>query len=142
MNPQEFVEISNANNSFESIVELNKSFIEWVINHAEPQNVPSKVSVDQGTFSVAGFGFTAKAVPRAIRLTTGAFAMEFVFLVDTENDEVEVSRFYLTDAGKLVADANNLNSTLADYNNIYIAKFICGKVLQGILKSKILAASS
>lgn len=142
MNPQEIADISNANNSFKSIVELKNSFIEWVINHAEPQNVPSKVSVDQGTFSVAGFGFTAKAVPRAIRLTTGAFAMEFVFLVDIENDEVEVTRFYLTDDGKLVADATNLNSTLTDYNSMYIAKFICGRVLQGILKSKILAARS
>ena len=142
MNPQEIAEISNAKNSFDSIVGLNKSFIEWVISHAEHQSVPSKVSVDQGTFSVAGFGFTARAVPRAIRLTTGAFAMEFVFLVETENDKVEVSRFYLTDVGKLVADVNNLNSTLTDYNSFYIAKIICGKVLQGILKSKILAASS
>ena len=142
MNPQEIVEILNANNSFESIVGLNNLFIEWVISHAEPQNVPSKVSVDQGTFSVAGFGFTAKAVPRAIRLTPGAFAMEFVFLVDSENEEIEVSRFYLTEVGKLVADATNLNSTLTDYNNMYIAKFICGRVLQGILKSKILAARS
>jgi hypothetical protein len=142
MNPQEIVEISNANNRFESIVGQNKSFIEWVISRAEPQNVPSKVSVDQGTFSVAGFGFIAKAVPRAIRLTTGAFAMEFVFLVNSENEEIEVSRFYLTDDGELVEDANNSNSTLAGYKNTHIATIICINVLQGIIKSKLFAARS
>lgn len=140
MNSQEIVEISKSNTSLGSIAELNESFIEWVTSHALPQKIPSKVLVEQGTFSVAGFGFTAKAVPRAIRLMTGAFAMEFVFLVDSENDEIEVFRFYLTDDGKLVADATNLDSTLADYNNLHIAQFICGRVLQGTLKSKLFAA--
>ena len=89
---------------------------------------------------MAGFGFTAMAMPRAIRLITGTFAMEFVFLIDSENDETEVFRFYLTDDGKLVADATNLDSTLIDYNNLHVAEFICGRVLQGILKSKLFAA--
>lgn len=140
MNQQTKVEVSNANTRFDSIVEINKSFIQWVTTNCVPQSVPSKVLVDQGTFSVAGFGFTAKAVPRAIRMMTGDFAMEFVFLVDSENDEIEVFRFYLTDCGRLVSDATNLNSSMADYNNIYIARIICLGVLQGILKSKLLAA--
>jgi len=140
MNPTEITEISNANNRLNSIAELNKSFIEFVISRPVSQNDSSKVLVEQGALYVAGFGFTAMAMPRAIRLITGTFAMEFVFLIDSENDETEVFRFYLTDDGKLVADATNLDSTLTDYNNLHVAEFICRRVLQGILKSKLFAA--
>jgi hypothetical protein len=140
MNHQEIFEVSNVVKRLYSIAELNKSFIKFVMSRSVSQNGPSKVLVDQGALSVAGFGFTARAMPRAIRLITGTFAMEFVFLVDSENAETEVSRFYLTDDGKLVADATNLDSTLIDYNNLHVAEFICGRVLQGILKSKLFAA--
>jgi hypothetical protein len=142
MNHQEIFEVSNVVTRLYSIAELNKSFIEWLTNHGEPENFPVKVSADQSTLSVAGFGFTAKAVPRAIRLTTGTFAMEFVFLVESENDEIEVSRFYLTDDGRLVDDVTNSESTLTEYKNIYVAKFICVRVLQGILQSQLLVARS
>lgn len=142
MNHQIVAEILDAKAGLDLIAQLNKSFIELLTNHAEPENFPGKVSADQRTLSVAGFGFTAKAVPRAIRLTTGTFAMEFVFLVESENHEIEVSRFYLTNDGRLVDDVTNSESNRIEYKNIYIAKFICVRVLQGILKSKLLTARS
>ena len=142
MNPQDIVNISNNKSRLEAILELNKTFLEWVSSHSVPQELPSKVQVDQGTLSVSGFGFAATAAARPVRMTTGAFAIEYVFFVHDGEEKIEVSRFYLTDNGRLAADESTSNIGLTDFNNTYIAKFICGRVLLGILSSKLLAPRS
>ena len=139
MNPQDIVNISNSKSRLDAILELNKTFLEWVSSHSAPQDLPSKVQVAHDTLSVDGFGFAATAAARPVKMTAGAFAIEYVFFVGSGEDRIEVSRFYLTDNGRLAADEKTSDIGLTDFNNTYIAKFICGRVLLGILSSKLLA---
>ena len=68
--------------------------------------------------------------------------MEYAFYVPHLGSELEISRFYLTTNGHIVADEATADTRLGHFQNNYVARLICGRVLKGLLESKFFSPRS
>jgi hypothetical protein len=140
MNSNSVAELANAKSNLESTTELNQRFLDFALIRSSPAGIATKLEVLDQKLVISGFGRTAEATARAVRLPGTDFAMEYAFLVKDGESNVEVWRFYLTPVGQ-VAETLDDPASICDFNNDYIAKHICGRVLLGILQSPLFAPS-
>jgi hypothetical protein len=138
MNQGQLIEIHNANNRITSVSDLNNSFLEIAKAQPAPIDIPSKLEFKNQSILVKFAGHTAEAVPRLVKTLDGDFAYEYVFIVqhrDMDGDrEVEVWRFYFLSGGRLTESLADQNP-ICDFDNNYVAKILCGRVLSGMLNS-------
>jgi len=138
MNDRVFLEIVNAENSIDTIRKLNVKFLEFAREHSTPERLPTKLEVTDEGITVHCFGHNAEAKHRVVRTGDGEFLIEYVFLVAQDEDRHEVFRFYLTTDGGLY-ESLEPSSRICDFNNQYLAKHICFRILSSVLKSSIFA---
>ena len=138
MNHPQIVEIANAQNSISVAADLNFQFLQHCAQHPTPQEFKTRLEIKGTQISVSGFGHTATAEARLIRTENGMYAAEYVFSAPLGEKSVEVWRCYVVSNGCLAADPS-AQVIICDYNNAYIAKYICGPILLGILGSSLLA---
>jgi hypothetical protein len=141
MNLQEVIKVANANNSLSVARDLNSNFLAHCAKNGTQQEFATAIEVSEQSLSIAAFGYKARANARHVRTSDGRFSTEYVFRVRTGETETEVSRFYLTTDGRVAEDVQG-QTAICDYNNLYLAKHICGRVLLGTLRSSLFAASS
>lgn len=140
MNHQQIVEIANAKKSLSVATDFNQRFLSHCESNATPQELATQLQVVGSQISIQSFGYLASAVCRFVRAPEGGFAAEYIFRVPFNDEQLEVWRCYLSTNGRIVEDLNGSDS-VCDYNNTYIAKHICGRVLLGVLRSAVFAAS-
>jgi len=136
MNQQEVIEVANANNSLSVTRDLNSNFLVQCAKNGTPQEFATAIEVADQSISISVFGHTARANARFVRTPNGSFSAEYVFRVPMGETAIEVYRFYLTSNGRVAEDVQG-QSTICDYDNLYIARHICGRVLLGTLRSRL-----
>ena len=136
MSQQQIIDISNANKAIGTIEKLNLVFLDHCEMHATSKEFSTALKLADNMISIDAFGNLANAKGRRVRSPSGEFFFEYIFRVAVEECGVEIWRFYLTSNGLIVRDLET-QSNVCDYNNIYIAKHLCGNVLAGVLQSNI-----
>ena len=134
MNQEMALEIANAHNRIKSIHEQHATFLQHLSEHAEPEGLPAKITIQDQSVTVNCFGNAITAEPKVVMDDEGFFAIEYVFYVREEENEEELWRFYLTSNGRLVSRLEQ-DSPICDFNNRYVAKYICGPVMNAALDS-------
>lgn len=136
MNRELVIKIANAHNGIKLAQETWGKFLDHLKNHTDPEDVPSKISVSDGFISVDCFGTTISAAPRTVSDGAGGFAIEYVFYTSEFQESEEVWRFYLTSGGHLASSLEQQDN-ICDFDNRFIAKYICLAVLNNALESSI-----
>ena len=140
MNDDDLLTITNAHNRIERIRELGDQFIEHVAGNLVPEGIPATLDVDNTSLRVTAFGKTLTAEPRVVR-SQADYLLEYVFEAKIGDDEiVQVATFYLSLDGHLYSDSECENR-VCDYNNRFIAKYICGNVALGAINSRLFEPS-
>ena len=127
-------EISNADRYINEIYKLLTDFLAYLDNHAEPEVVPGRIVVQDKTISIECYGFRLSANPRVVRDEQGYFAVEYIFYAREEEVEEELWRFYLTEDRRLRVSIDG-DDSLCDFDNRFVARYICVPVMQAALKS-------
>ncbi|CAM4136869.1 hypothetical protein [Roseateles saccharophilus] len=140
MNHQQIVEIANATNRLGAAADLNQRFLAHCASNATPQEFNTQLQVNDSQITIQSFGYMASAACRFVRASDGRFAAEYVFRVPFEDKQVEIWRCYLSADGRIVEDLSG-KDPVCDYDNAYIAKHICGRVMLGVLRSALFASS-
>ncbi|MGR4068639.1 hypothetical protein [Billgrantia sp. C5P2] len=135
MSQDEVVTIAKAKRRIEAVLETNDGFLENARTNAVPRDIPTKLEFGSDDVFVDVFGYRILSKPRVVRVGDD-FYMEYRFLVRFEDEEHEVTRFYVG-AGGLVYEDLESESKMCDYNNEYIASLICSRVALGLLKSPV-----
>jgi len=128
-------EISKASHDIEVIKALNESFLKRVKSNALQQDVTSRPEISEGEMAVPCLEYVAKAVPRIVKTNGTDFAVEYVFYVKQQDEQIEVCRFYLTNDGRITQSLAQPHITLFECQNYYIAQNIHTCVLHGALHS-------
>ena len=139
MNHDELATIAKAKHRIDALHSTNDKFIENARTHAEPRDVPTKLEFEGDAMVVRIFGFEARSKPRVVR-EEDDFYMEDCFLVAFNDEEHELTRFYVG-AGGLVYEDLESGDTMCDYNNEYIASHVCSRVAIGLLKSPVFSVA-
>jgi hypothetical protein len=138
MNKQVVIEIANAKNRIDTIQELNAKFLAHAHEHSTPQGILTKLEVTGHGIAVHCFGYNAETKTRVVQTSDGEFSIEYVFFIAQDEDRHEVWRFYLRADGRLYESPES-PSGICDFNNQYVATYICSHLLFSVLKSPIFA---
>jgi len=138
MNKEIALKIINANGRIETLRELNTRFLQHLAKNCQPERVPGKITVEENKISIDCFGYTAVAESRVVDSGDRVFWMEYVFSVNEHDLEYELWRFYLSPNGYLETLPNN-GDHICDYDNRYVADYICKAVLHSALGSMLFA---
>ncbi|CAM0557915.1 hypothetical protein EHLJMEHL_03006 [Vreelandella titanicae] len=134
MNQEIAIKVTNAHNRIKLVRETLGKFLDHLKSHTDPEGLPSKISIEDGVISVDCFGTAISAVPRTVSDGASRFAIEYVFYNGEAKKSEEVWRFYLTSEGYLVNTLERQDS-ICDFDNRFIAKYICLSVLSNALDS-------
>ena len=95
------LEIKNANNEINKLLDLNKIFLTKELANSTPQQIPFKLEASESGIIVQFFGcYTVAARPRIVRLERGGdFVVEYIFFIEQFDERHEIWRFYLTPQG-------------------------------------------
>lgn len=140
MNHREIAVISNTFRAFERINGLNQRFLEHATQYSATQDLDTKLEINADAVQISCFGLTAEAKSRIVKDKNGDFVAEYLFFVQRLESAIEVWRFYLTSDGRLSDDPEGTNA-LCDFNNLAIARNICGPVIMGMLNSELFVPS-
>jgi hypothetical protein len=140
MNHQDIVALANAKNALDAMEEKNLLFLQHCNRNGTPSDIQTRLDVSGITLRVDCFGKMAEATCRYVRTVAGGFAAEYVFRIAHGDTSVEAWRCYVTSNARLATDPEG-QVTICDCDNSYIAKHICGSVLQGVLQSSAFAVS-
>ena len=138
MNDQVVIEIANAKNRIDTVQKLNAKFLAYAQEHSTPQGIPTKLEVTAHEIGVHCFGHKVETKPRVVQTSDGEFSIEYVFFIAQDEDQHEVWRFYLK-ADERLYESLESPSGICDFNNQYVAKYICSHLLLSVLKSPIFA---
>lgn len=128
--------VANAHNRIKTARETCDRFVEHLKSHTDPGGVPGRVFIENGIISVDCFGQVISAAPRTVADGDSGFAIEYVFCSSESEESEEVWRFYLTSGGRLVYSLEQKDH-ICDFDNRFVAKYICLQVLNNALDSSV-----
>lgn len=134
MNQQQITEIHNAYNRITNVTGIKDLFLQNIRTNAIPENLPTKVIIDNERIIINCFGNNAIASPRCVSDGQGMFFIEYVFFGDTCEDSYEIWRFYISPNNRICENTNE-TSPVCDVTNPHIAYYICSKVMLSALHS-------
>jgi hypothetical protein len=134
MQPVQIANLRNTADSLQRLWDLNKKFLAHATAHSTTAELSSALQVSGNSICIDCFGHLASATSRAVRDGVNSYLIEYAFLASIDGESVEVTRFYLSENGRLL-DAPQAANAICDYNNTYVAKHICGLALLGALAS-------
>ena len=138
MQNNEIVVIKNAKDALDQIKMLNDKFLKQSKASAIPNSIPSSLQISGNDVSIDCFGHLATAKPRPVCTSNKSYFMEYVFFVPFSDLLIEVTRFYLSENGKIL-DAPTDQVSICDFDNTHIARHLCVRALLGFLASPLLA---
>ena len=137
MNREIELEITNAARYIQEIKELLNDFLAHLDGHADPEVVPGRIVVQDQTISIECYGgLSLRADPKVVKDGRGDFAIEYVFCAREGESEEELWRFYLTEDRRLRVSIDG-DDSLCDFDNRYVAGYICVPVMHAALSSLI-----
>lgn len=139
MTQDELAIIAGAKHRIETVLSTNEGFLENARSHATPRDVPTKLEFDGDSVIVEIFGHKAFSSSRVVRAGND-FYMEYQFVVRFNEEDHELTRFYVGGGGLVYLDLES-ETTMCDYNNEYIASHICSRVAIGLLKSPVFSVA-
>jgi hypothetical protein len=140
MQRENITTIANARSALEKITSRNQKFLQHVAAHKVAPEILASLEIAEDRLEIDCFGHLATATPRPVRSVDDLYFMEYVFIVQYAEKEIEVTRFYLSDHGNIVDKPSSLDA-ICDYKNLSIARHLCGRALLGALKSALFSPS-
>jgi len=134
----DIIAIANAKAALEVIKAMNHEFITHAKAHATHPSISSSLKMSGDDLEIDCFGHVATAKPRPVCTSNNSYFMEYAFTVPLGDRMIEVTRFYLSEDGRILDDPTDQLS-VCDYNNTQIALHLCGRALLGFLASPLLA---
>jgi hypothetical protein len=120
--------VNAASQAIDRAIARNTKFIEHVKANCQLDNIDSaKFKASDKGIAIEWRGYTISATPRLVRWDA-EYAMEYQFRLG----EYRLWHFSLTAEEQVVGPSEGL---LGDANNLYIAREICLRVINGLLDS-------
>ncbi len=136
MNSHRHIESLNNLSWYESIFDQHRLFLGNLKLNPTCADLKKDVEIIDNGICVSAFGYTAEAIPRAVKYNNNFF-IEYIFFISNGELKEEVWRFYLDETCVLGSPEGQTH--ICDIQNKYIAKHICGRVLLGILNSSLIS---
>src|SRR5690625_6661210 len=125
MTQDELAIIAGAKHRIETVLSTNEGFLENARSHATPRDVPTKLEFDGDSVIVEIFGHKAFSSSRVVRAGND-FYMEYQFVVRFNEEDNELTRFYVGGGGLVYLDLESettidLNSTRMNSSHVAIS---------------------
>lgn len=139
MSQKEINSLSNARQRMERLNETHARFCAHLSQSGTSQRFPDPLTIENLEISTVAFGKPLRASPRIVRSGEREFAVEYTFAHHSGEEVTPIWRFYLVEDGYLLADLENPQSRICDFNYQHIADSLLIPLNLATVESKLFA---
>jgi RNase adaptor protein for sRNA GlmZ degradation len=141
MSQDEFAKIAKAKSQIATVWSTNAMFLETTKANAKAmdRNVSTDLEFKDDELVVNVFGYKVCSKSRVVG-TGDDFYMEYRFLASVDNEDHELTRFYVGAGGQVYEDLES-ETKICDFDNKYIVSHVYRRVAIGLLNSPFFAAT-